>query len=217
VKLFHWLRKTGQTEQTIPPPLLGRVGHVGGIEALSLDGVLLFFGFDYKSDLVLSPLIDDADLMARFASLHMRQRDGAHDADYWLLYGVDLAREYSDLCSDEEDRTFDSAQLRAALAQLQQAATGNQDAPDMNISYHLLYLLAAAGGWKADADVKKMDEDLRHLVGEAPLPAGQTFADISWRLLAQLNALLAAAPDNWATRFAMLNENFQRARRPVKP
>jgi hypothetical protein len=62
-----------------------------------------------------------------------------------------------------------------------------------------------------------MDEDLRHLVGEAPLPAGQTFADISWRLLAQLNALLAAAPDNWATRFAMLNENFQRARRPVKP
>ena len=63
-----------------------------------------------------------------------------------------------------------------------------------------------------DADVKKMDEDLRHLVDEAPLPAGQTFADISRRLLAQLNALLAAAPDNWATRFAMLNENTFRER-----
>ena len=83
MKLFN-RSKTIDDRATPPPPLQGRNGHVGGIEAIILNGVTLFFGSDFSSDLVLSPLIDDADLMARFTSVHMRQCDGPHHAAYWL-------------------------------------------------------------------------------------------------------------------------------------
>jgi len=57
-------------------PLPDRIGRVGGIESLSLDGRRYYFGFDYKSDVVLSPLIDDPGAMAAFASEYMRQTTG---------------------------------------------------------------------------------------------------------------------------------------------
>ncbi len=90
----------------------GRIGHVGGIESLTLDGRRYFFGFDYKSELVVSPLIDDPDAMAAFASEHMRQNTGKHDEAYWAEL-VDWAVEYSDLVEEDADRDFSTEDLRA--------------------------------------------------------------------------------------------------------
>ncbi|MFJ1843590.1 MULTISPECIES: hypothetical protein [unclassified Streptomyces] len=109
--------------------LPGRIGVVGGIESLVLDGRRLWFGFDFTSDQVLSPLIDDAGAMARYAAQHMRQRTGAHDEHYWAQL-VQAAVESSDLVWSDEQRTFTTQALEAGDAG---SAHG-----------HLLYLLDAA-------------------------------------------------------------------------
>ncbi|MFF2959009.1 hypothetical protein ACFVT1_08840 [Streptomyces sp. NPDC057963] len=109
--------------------LPGRIAVVGGIESLVLDGRRLWFGFDFTSDQVLSPLIDDAGAMARYAAQHMRQRTGAHDEHYWAQL-VQAAVESSDLVSRDEQRTFTTQTLEAGDAG---SAHG-----------HLLYLLDAA-------------------------------------------------------------------------
>lgn len=109
--------------------LPGRTGVVGGIESLVLDGRRLFFGFDFSSDQVLSPLIDDEEAMARFAARHMRQRTGVHDEPYWAQL-VRSSIESSDLVWRDEQRTFTTRALETGDAG---AAQG-----------HLLYLLGAA-------------------------------------------------------------------------
>ncbi|MFD5899604.1 hypothetical protein [Streptomyces sp. NPDC060366] len=109
--------------------LPGRTGAVGGIESLVLDGRRLFFGFDFSSDQVLSPLIGDEGTMARFAARHMRQRTGAHDEPYWAQL-VRSSVDSSDLVWRDEQRTFTTGALESGNAG---AAHG-----------HLLYLLSAA-------------------------------------------------------------------------
>lgn len=118
----------------IPAPIPDRIEEVGGIESMTVDGRRWYFGFCYSMDIAVSPLIDDPDVMAAFASEHMRQRDGAHDAAYWREL-VDLSVEQSDLVAEDSDRTFDSAALAADR---------------LTPSYHLTYLLGAATGWGGD-------------------------------------------------------------------
>ncbi|MFJ8856693.1 hypothetical protein [Streptomyces sp. NPDC102437] len=112
-------------------PLPDRTGQVGGIESLALDGHRYYFGFDYKSDVVLSPLIDDPKAMAAFASEYMRQTTGRHDVTYWEGL-VHAAAEGTELDCDDAERDIASQDLR-------------RDLPDTE-SY-LLYLLGAATGW----------------------------------------------------------------------
>ena len=126
-------------------PISDRVGCVGGIESITVDGHRWFFGIDPSLDLVVSPLIDDEETMAAFASQHMRQReylregDGtrarwqriAHDQAYWRQL-VTRSVEFSDLTSKDSDREFTSEGLAA-----QRLTPGN----------HLSYLLGAAAGW----------------------------------------------------------------------
>ncbi|MFC8078426.1 hypothetical protein ACFUN8_23150 [Streptomyces sp. NPDC057307] len=109
--------------------LPGRTGAIGGIESLVLDGRRLFFGFDFTSDQVLSPLIGDPAAMARFAARHMRQRTGAHDEPYWAAL-VGASVDGSDLVWRDEQRAFTTATLE----------TGDTGAAHG----HLLYLLDAA-------------------------------------------------------------------------
>ncbi|QHZ00296.1 hypothetical protein SSPS47_34920 [Streptomyces sp. S4.7] len=115
--------------------LPGRTGVIGGVESLVLDGRRLFFGFDFSSDQVLSPLIDDGEAMARFAARHMRQRTGAHDEVYWAQL-VRASVDGSDLVWRDEQRTFTSGALE----------TGNAGAAHG----HLPYLLDAATVGAAD-------------------------------------------------------------------
>lgn len=194
-----------ETGPNVPLPLAGREGHVGAIEAVTLDGTMYFFGFDFGSDLVLSPLMADIDLAARFASRHMTQRDGAHDEAYWReLAGY--AIEGSELASEPADRTFSTESLAAAIASLARVRREGTAEPGFTIEYHLRYLLGAAGGWEVpeEAGVEDADEWIDVISGDKPPAEGTTLADIAGRLQAQLNALVDTAPGNWSTKFAVL-------------
>jgi hypothetical protein len=188
----------------IPAPIDGREGHVGGIEPLILDGVTYYFGFDYGSDLVVSPLMSDIDVMAQFASQHMQQRDGSHDAVYWL----ELAGYGSELCSDEVSRTFNSQDLTATVAALRHSRENNVVATGIHLEYHLRYLLASAGEWKAleewGDEWDDTDEYIAMISGETPLPAETSFADLAQKLQSLLAALMNSAPENWRTLFSVL-------------
>ncbi len=112
-------------------PIEDREDCVGGIESMTVDGQRWYFGFDYSMDTAVSPLIDDAERMAVFASEHMLQRDGRHDVDYWREL-VEMSVGQSDLVEEEADRTYDSKTLTAQR---------------LSPSSALMYLLGAATGW----------------------------------------------------------------------
>ncbi|MCL2466494.1 MAG: DUF6273 domain-containing protein [Micrococcales bacterium] len=132
----------------IPEPLIGRIGHVGGIEPLIIDGTMWFFGYDYSLDAVLSPLIDDPVVMAKFAAEYMVHRDGKHDAPYWLEW-VGFARNKSMLAA-HEDLEFSTADLR--------------DDPHA-ITDHLRYLIMAAQGLCLGPLAATADMDFSDLPG----------------------------------------------------
>jgi hypothetical protein len=185
-------------------PIEGREECVGGIESLVLDDVRYFFGFDYKSDVVLSPLFCDMAEMSRFASRHMLQADGACDEAYWHELVSD-AIDDSELCSTPEERTFRSQLLEDFVSGLQQAAESNSAVPGLSIEGHLLYLLDAAGGWEAqNATQIDFEGSLAIVSGEEVLPVNSTIADHAHALLMAMRALIEAAPENWSTLFSVL-------------
>ena len=144
----------------IPAPIPDRINEIGGIESITVDGRRWYFGFNYSMDLVVSPLIDDPDVMAAFASDHMRQTDGAHDAAYWREL-VGMSVDESDLVAEDSDRDFDSAALAA-----------NRFA----LGYHLRYLLGAATGFAGDGFFD--DPAVYSAVGSGDNPDGMEFDDI---------------------------------------
>lgn len=123
-------------------PIEDRDGWIGGIESIVVDGRRWYFGFDYSSDLVLSPLIDDETTMSLFASRHMSQRDGAHDAAFWRELVADSVTT-SDLTDDAQDREYTSERLATQR---------------LTPCYYLSYLLGAAAGWP---DAPFEDEEFR--------------------------------------------------------
>ncbi|NJP67134.1 hypothetical protein [Streptomyces spiramenti] len=66
----------------VPGPLPDHDGHNAGVESRLLDGVRHHFRFDHSCDVVVSPLVEDARWMARFAAVHLRQTGGSHDEAY---------------------------------------------------------------------------------------------------------------------------------------
>jgi hypothetical protein len=103
-----------------------------------------FFGFDYSLDLVVSPLIDDAEVMAAFASRYMRQTDGAHRPEHWAEIVRWAVEDVSGGLASHADSDYASADFRRIAADLAAAQAGNHALPGMSIDYHLLYLLEAA-------------------------------------------------------------------------
>lgn len=151
--------ETGTGTVDLSAGLPGRTGVIGGIESLVLDGRRFWFGFDFTSDQVLSPLIDDADAMARYAARHLRQRTGAHDASYWAEL-VRASVDGSDLVWRDEQRAFttgalakgDAGAARGHLLYLRDAATAEDGRiPGATVAnWHLLfapYAPYAHGDW----------------------------------------------------------------------
>jgi hypothetical protein len=205
--MFEFLRKIVAKKQVVErllEPFDGRDGCIGGIESLVLDDVRYFFGFDFKSDLVLSPLVADIAEMSRFASLYMLQTDGAHDDGYWLE-SASYSIEDSELCYTPAERTFFSQSLNKSVNALRHAAETNSVAPGLSIEMNLLYLLNAAGAWQAqnatDVDV---EERLAIVSGEKTPPEDSTVADHAQALLTESRMLIDAAPENWSTLFSVL-------------
>ncbi|MEV0194621.1 hypothetical protein AB0I39_39625 [Kitasatospora purpeofusca] len=192
------------------PPLPDRTGHVGGVESLTLDGRRYYFGFDYSSDLVVSPLIDDPRAMAAFASAHMRQRTGSHDAAHWEGL-VALAVEGTALTGDDADRAVASADLRGGLPE-----SGS----------HLLYLLGAATGWEhwfeEAPEVRPayrrlgFDEDDPEFVDhclDAVREHGAQARPDEWTVVRfHLTAAVRHLPGNWDLLFAPLAEGLSNHR-----
>ncbi|MEV7026236.1 hypothetical protein [Kitasatospora sp. NPDC093558] len=200
-------------------PLPGRVGHVGGIESLTLDGRRYYFGFDHQSDLVLSPLIADAGAMAAFASAHMLQSAGRHDAAHWAGL-VAAAAGHSGLTDDDAQREVLSARLRDGLPE-----SGS----------HLLYLLGAATGWDDwfgaapprvqealdglgfdggdDEDGDEDGDELEELLDgclEAVREFGARARPEEWAVARyHLTAAIGHLPANWGLLFAPLAQGVQ--------
>ncbi|MED7949500.1 hypothetical protein [Streptomyces sp. BE303] len=160
-------------------PLPDRVGHVAGVESLTLDGHRYYFGFDHRSDLVVSPLVDDPGTMAAFAAEHMRQTDGRHDEAFWAEL-VAHAVETSALVPEDTDREFTTAGLRAGL-------------PDPGS--HLLCLLGATGEWD---DASTLSPEVQRACARL----GFDEDDVAEALDACLRAVLedgaGGRPDEWA-------------------
>ncbi|MFI9628079.1 hypothetical protein [Streptomyces sp. NPDC052042] len=186
-------------------PLPGRAGHVGGIESLTFDGHHYYFGFDYGSDIVLSPLIGDPAAMAAFASAHMRQTTGAHDRDHWAGL-VDAATGRSALAAGA-DLAFTTEGLRG-------------DLPEPGS--HLLYLLGAATGWDdwfgESPEARRACERLG-LDDEDPEFIDQCLTEVrdhgvgarpdDWTVVRlHLGAAVRHLPGNWGILFAPLAEGL---------
>jgi hypothetical protein len=191
------------TGLSIPDPLPERVGHVGGIESLTLDGVRYHFGFDFSSDLVVSPLIDDPAVMAAFASRHLRQTTGAHDAAYWAEL-VGWATEESSLVPTDEDRRFTTEGVRE-----------DRLTPDE----HLLYLLAAVTTWEGSLvdlpqagpaygrlgfDEDELHDCLDHCVAAIRADGSEARPDEVTVVSAYLEHAAGRVPGNWGLLFEPL-------------
>lgn len=185
-------------------PLPDRIGSIGGIESFTLDGRRYYFGFNYQSDLVVTPLIDDPQAMAVFASEYMRQTTGKHDVAYWSEL-VTMAAEFSDLVGEDADRTFTSEDLRGGI-------------PEPGT--HLLYLLGAATDWEAwfaeapevhqayeELGYDEEDSDFLDECLEAVQKDGIGNRPAEWAV-ARFHMTTAAqrAPANWGVLFGPLAE-----------
>ncbi|MCP3025151.1 hypothetical protein [Cupriavidus basilensis] len=174
---------------------------MGGIESLVLDDVRYFFGYAPGFDYVVSPLIDCPKQMAAFASRYMLQTDGAHDHAYWSEL-VEYAIADSELCDAPDDNTFSSEVLKARIDDLRRAEQANSIVPGFTISYHLTYLLAAAGGWEAHAT--EIKEAIPFISGEESAPDDTSIAELAAVVRTQLGELLDNAQGNWAVLFKAL-------------
>ncbi|WP_348609066.1 hypothetical protein ABI214_09235 [Prescottella soli] len=187
---------------SIPAPLLRDYRHVGGIESIEVDGTRYFFGYDFSEDLVLSPLIDDVELMSVFAETHMEQRDGLHDRGYWRDL-VDGSREYSEL-AQPESCSFESEQLRLIITSLRNIAETGVPAPDFDYPYHLRFLLSSAGQWKEQFNATA--EGVRAIKG-AERPADRTTLEqIARDILRETRNAMDAVEGNWAEVFDALTQ-----------
>lgn len=192
----------GAAAASIPAPLLRDYRHIGGIESIEVDGTRYFFGYDYSEDLVLSPLIDDNELMSVFAETHMEQRDGLHDREYWRDL-VDGSLEESGL-AEPESCSFESGQLRSIIASLKSVAETGVPVPDFDYPYHLRFLLSSAGQW--EEQFTAAEEGIRAIQGIESPSEGATLEQIARDVLRETRNAMNVAGGNWAEVFAALSQ-----------
>ncbi|MGF7121481.1 hypothetical protein AB4Z09_19115 [Rhodococcus sp. TAF43] len=187
---------------SIPAPLLRDYRHIGGIESIAVDGHRYFFGYDFSEDLVLSPLIDDNELMSVFAEAHMEQRDGLHDREYWRDL-VDGSLEFSGL-AEPESCSFESDQLRLIVTSLKNIAETGVPAPDFDYPYHLRFLLSSAGQW--EEQFTATEEGMTALQGIESSAGGATLEQIARDVLLETRNAMNVAGGNWAEVFDALGQ-----------
>lgn len=128
----------------VPRPYEGGQDAVGGIESIVVAGKRYWFGFSYKADAVLSPLIGDERVMAQFGSDYLLQTDGAHPPEFWLDL-VQKAVQLSDLTGDDAAaRLFTGFEVRDALREVEAARREGRPAKGVELPGHLTYLFHAA-------------------------------------------------------------------------
>ncbi|GAB2846743.1 hypothetical protein GCM10022221_52660 [Actinocorallia aurea] len=189
-------------QQSIPAPLAGRIGHIAGIESITLDGRRLYFGYDYSDDLVVSPLIEDPAEMARFAAEHLRQTTGAHDAAYWAELVAHAATEsglaYPEDCAFTTEQMASLPAPRGHLLFLLHSALDHDDR-DTALPAEALPLVKRLG-LDPDEVAECVDECLRLLETEGRAAHPEAWLVVQHHLAASLDRL----PPTWGSFFAPL-------------
>jgi hypothetical protein len=199
--------------ERVPAPLPLAEDAIGGIESLSIGAKRYWFGYSYKADAVLSPLIDDAKVMAQFASDHMLQTDGAHPPEYWEEL-VEEARNGSSLSNGPSDSMHTGDEVRKVRKVLTEARKRNAPAGACELSDHLVGLLEATSGdhWpeSEDDELRSAFESLTPqksclsgalsvVSGLNPPPPGTTFTDALDVVADCIEHLRRTTPENWRT------------------
>ena len=198
------------------------VGNIGGIESITLNGKRYYFGFNYSSDSITSPLFSEIDGMAAFASRYMEQRDGSHDPSYWHELAEESI-ELSELSDEEGSRDFSTGRMQRTSAALRQARNDNTPLPGFEIEYHLLCLLEAASGDSnpfEDAPLANalsrfhlnpreyglpwLEEMIAILDQSRPLPSDASYSDAALVIQRYLDICVQNCPDNWKALFLPL-------------
>lgn len=184
----------------LPAPLEGRVGHVGGIESVLLDGRRVYFGFDYRADLVLSPPIESLDVMAAYAARYMEQSHRVQDSAYWLKLAERAT--YDSHLASVEDCDLKLSLIRSQLDLARQAGTH----PQVVFPNHLLFLLAACCGSDApqQATALSPDDAVAILSGGRPLPKACSMLDVVNAIDGFVLGSLDAAPRTWSEALSAL-------------
>lgn len=225
VGLVKWHRQSGgPPPPSLPPPIADREGMAGGIECIVIDGKRWFYGFDSFGDqLIITPLIDDPDMMAAFASRYMRSDHRlAPEAPAYWRQAVDRAidgTEPNHIVSEP----FSTEDFRRIAASLKQAAADNRPVPGFTIPESLLDLLSVATGFERPSDMSanvtmqakfgfyEGENDVTcaclvvdMLAGREPLAPGATYAAAATYLRGYLADMVNRAPGNWKTMFQEL-------------
>lgn len=142
--------------ERVPKPLAGAADAVGGIESLTIAGKRYWFGFSYKADAVLSPLIDDRRVMAQFGSDYMLQTDGAHPPEYWDKLVV-LATSESALSSKPGTSAFSGSEIRDLVQLVSEAKRTSAPVAGLHLPTDLSYLLDATSHWQSIAEGRDLN------------------------------------------------------------
>lgn len=187
---------------------------VGGIESITVDGKRYFFGFSYRSDLVLSPLMASEDAMADYALAHITQTDGRHDHAFWVAMAQASIRESG--LTDTPGQSIALAPLKAAVAELRRDPVTVRKLLGLAMPEHLYYLLytncvwpdeptppaveqaALRLGLEADDISPWMEESAAALTGATPLPKGAEFQDAAMVYLWIYDEMVGHQRHGWA-------------------
>ena len=225
--LIRWWWQTlfaGPRPPNLPRPIPFSQGSVGGIECIVIDGKRWFYGFNsWGEGYIITPLIDDPDVMAAFASWYMRPYDGdrREEPAYWRE-AVDRAIDGTEP-SHMGSGPFSAEDFRRIAASLKQAAADNRPVTGFSIPEDLLGLLAVARGFERPSDMSanvamqakfgfyEGENDATNgylvadmLAGREPLAPGATYADAATFLRGYLADMVNRAPANWKTMFQEL-------------
>src|SRR5262245_10208652 len=127
--LIRWYWESlfaGPRPPNLPRPIPFLQGFDGGIECIVIDGKRWFFGYNSSAELIITPLIDDPDVMAAFASWYMRpyRGDGRETPAYWRE-AIDRTIEGTEP-NHIASEPFSTEDFRRIASSLKQAATDNR-------------------------------------------------------------------------------------------
>jgi hypothetical protein len=227
IRLAKWYWQTlfaGPRPANLPRPIPFGQGFPGGIECIVIDGERWFYGFNsWGEGYIVTPLIDDPNVMAAFASWYMRpyDNDKREEPAYWRE-AVDRAIDGTEP-SHMGSGPFSTDDFRRIAASLKQAAADSRPITRFTIPEDLLALLAVARGFERPSDMSanvsmhaklglsETDHDATNgylvadmLAGREPLVPGATYADAATFLRGYLADMVNRAPANWKTTFQEL-------------
>ena len=194
----------------VPAAVNDRADVVGQIRSLTIASKRYWFGYDDAEDDVLSPLIDDPQVMAQFASDRLLTPSGAKSPRDWSK-AVESAGNAP--VKAAEARDFTGREFHEALRALDDAQQAGVTAPALSLPTAVLDLVSTTNGTPVPAycgalpllRIAKLAEGnctegaLLVVTGASPPPDGTDLDDAINILIDTLTSQRKATPENWRT------------------